>query len=53
MSSASFGEPVHLDGELDIAVICEDCDRLGRETGGDPGEWVTEATVLVELRAAA
>jgi len=42
-----------LDGEPDIAVICEHCDRLGREAGGDPGEWVTEAAVRVELRAAA
>ena len=49
---ALCGEPVHLDGEPDIAVICEDCDRLGREAGGDPGEWVTEVSV-VELRAAA
>ena len=50
---ALCGEPVHLDGEPDIAVICEDCDRLGREAGGDPGEWVTGAAVRVELRAAA
>ena len=50
---ALCGEPVHLDGEPDIAVICEDCDRLGREAGGDPGEWITEAAVRVELRAAA
>jgi hypothetical protein len=50
---ALCGELVHLNGEPDIAVICEDCDRLGREAGGDPGQWVTEATVRVELRAAA
>ena len=50
---ALCGEPVHLDGEPDIAVICEDCDRLGREAGGDPDEWVTEAAIDVELRAAA
>ena len=31
----------------------EDCDRLGREAGGDPGEWVTHAAIHVELRAAA
>lgn len=50
---ALCGESVHLDGEPDIAVICEDCDRLGGEVGGDPGEWVTDAAVRVELRAAA
>ena len=50
---ALCGEPVHLDGEPDIAVICEDCDRLGREANGDPGEWVGGAAVRVELRAAA
>jgi hypothetical protein len=50
---ALCGEPVYLDGEPDIAVICEHCDRLGREAGGDPGAWVTAATVRVELRAAA
>lgn len=47
------GEPVSLDGEPDIAVICEDCDRLGREADGDPDEWVSGATDRVELRAAA
>ncbi len=50
---ALCGEPVDLDGEPDIAVICEDCDRLGREADGDPGEWVGGAVVRVELRAAA
>lgn len=50
---ALCGEPVHLDGEPDIAVICENCNRLGREAGGDPGEWVSGAAVRVELRAAA
>jgi hypothetical protein len=50
---ALCGEPVHFDGEPDIAVICEDCDRLGREAGGDTGAWVTGAAVRVELRAAA
>ena len=50
---ALCGVPVYLDGEPDIAVICERCDHLGREAGGDPGEWVAEATVRVELRVAA
>ena len=50
---ALCGEPVHLDGEPDVAVICEDCDRLGREADGDPGEWVSGADVRVELSAAA
>lgn len=53
LMDALCGESVHLDGEPDIAVICEDCDRLGGEVGGDPGEWVTDAAVRVELRAAA
>ena len=50
---ALCGESVHLDGEPDLAVICEDCDRLGREADRDPGEWVRGAPVIVELRAAA
>ena len=50
---ALCGERIHLDGEPDIAVICEDCDRLGREADGDPGEWVSVAAVRVELPAAA
>lgn len=50
---ALCAERVHLDGEPDLAVICEDCDRLGREAGGDRGEWVTNAAVRVKLRAAA
>ena len=50
---ALCGEPVHLDGEPDLAVICEDCDRLGREADGDPCEWVSGADVRVELPAAA
>jgi hypothetical protein len=53
LTEALGGEPVHLDGEPDIAVICEDCDRLGREADGDPGEWASGAAVRVELRAAA
>ena len=50
---ALCGELVHLDGEPDLAVICEDCDRLGREAGGDRSQWVTDAAIRVELRAAA
>lgn len=50
---ALCGEAACLDGEPDIAVICEECDKLGREAGGDPGTWVAEATVRVELRVAA
>ena len=53
LAEALCGEPVQLDGEPDIAVICEDCDRLGREAGGDPAEWIAGATVRIELRAAA
>jgi hypothetical protein len=38
---------------LVYAVICEDCDCLGREADGDPGEWVRDADVGGELPAAA
>jgi hypothetical protein len=50
---ALCGELVHLNGEPDLAVICEDCDRLAGEAGGDPGQWGTDAAVRVELPAAA
>jgi hypothetical protein len=50
---ALCGESVHLDGEPDIAIVCEDCDRLGREADGDPSEWIGCAAVRVPLRAAA
>ena len=53
LAEALCGEPVQRNGEPDIALICEDCDRLGREAGGDPAEWVVGATVRIELRAAA
>ena len=52
-AEALCGEPVHLDDEPDLAVICQDCDRLGREADGDPGVWVSGADVRVELPAAA
>ena len=47
------GETVGFDGEPDLAVICDACDRLGREVGGDPDGWIAVAAVRVELRAAA
>ena len=51
---ALCSEPVGLDEEPDLAVICEDCDRLAREAGGDPDGWVTTIVdVRLELRAAA
>jgi hypothetical protein len=54
LSEALCGEAVGLDGEPDLAVICEDCDRLAREAGGDPDRWVADvADVRLELRAAA
>jgi len=54
LSEARCGEPVGLDGEPDLAVICEGCDRLAREAGGDSDGWVTTiADVRLELRAAA
>ena len=54
LTEALCGEPVGLDGEPDLAVICEDCDRLAREAGGDPDGWVADvADVRLELRAAA
>ncbi len=33
-------EPIGFHGEPDLAVICEDCDRIGRELGGDPAGWM-------------
>jgi hypothetical protein len=54
LTEALCGEPVGLDGEPDLAVICEDCDRLACEAGGDPDGWVAGvAGVRLELRAAA
>jgi len=54
LMEALCGEPVGLDGEPDLAVICEGCDRLAREAGGDSDGWVTTiADVRLELRAAA
>jgi|RhiMethySRZTD1v2_1073278.scaffolds.fasta_scaffold119762_1 hypothetical protein len=54
LMEALCGEPVGLDGEPDLAVICEDCDRLAREAGGHPDGWVTTiADARLQLRAAA
>jgi hypothetical protein len=60
LTQASFllealcAEQVELDGEPDLPLICEECDRLAREAGGDPAAWVvTVAGVHPELRAAA
>ena len=54
LSEALCGEPVGLEGEPYLAVICEGCDRLAREAGGDSDGWVTTiADVRLELRAAA
>jgi hypothetical protein len=52
---ALCGETVGLDGEPDLPVIREDCDRPAREAGGDPDGWVVAGVVDVrlELRAAA
>jgi len=46
------GEVVGLDGEPDVAVICEECHALAVEAGGDHESWVALVEV-VELRAAA
>ena len=48
---ALCGESVELDGEPDVATICEACHALALE-GGDPESWVVELAVI-ELRAAA
>jgi hypothetical protein len=47
------GESVSLDGEPDVAVICDECDRLAREAGGDPESWVSVSVTEIELRVAA
>ena len=49
---ASFREDYGNLGDVGQRRAREDCDRLGREAGGDPGEWVTHAAIHVELRAA-
>jgi hypothetical protein len=47
-------EPIGFHGEPDLAVICEDCDRIGRELAGDPAGWMRITTTqLPALRAAA
>jgi hypothetical protein len=48
---ALCGETVGVDGEPDVAVICEDCHALAVGAGGDPASWVV--LQVVELRAAA
>lgn len=48
---ALCGEAVAIDGEPDVAVICEDCHALAVGAGGDPAAWVVLRAV--ELRAAA
>ena len=54
LRDALCGGSVSFDGEPDLAVICDDCDRLGREAGGDPDTWVvTSADTHLELHAAA
>lgn len=49
---AVCGVSVELDGEPDGAVICEECDALAAEAGGDPTLWVVLPRPD-ELRAAA
>ena len=49
---ALCGEIVALDGRPDPAVICDECDLLAREAGGDAESWVAMVAVI-ELRAAA
>lgn len=46
-------EPVVFDDEPDGALICDECDQLGREAGGDPDYWVAVASGSVALRVAA
>jgi len=46
------GEAVGLDGDPDVAVICEECHELAVAYGGDPESWVVAVEVF-ELRAAA
>ena len=50
---AMCGASVSLDGHPELAVLCEDCDLLAREAGGDQQAWVRVETVVLDLRAAA
>jgi hypothetical protein len=42
-------EPIGFHGEPELAVICEECDRLGRELGGEPADWVRVAVVETHM----
>lgn len=50
---ALCGEAVPLDGHPELAVLCDECDLLAREAGGDPQAWVKLEPVVLDLRAAA
>jgi hypothetical protein len=42
---------VDVDGEPDLAIVCEECDRIGREVGQDQDEWarVSRTLTLVDI----
>jgi hypothetical protein len=46
-------EPVAFDGEPELAVICDECDRIASELGGDRAAWMRVAAVTVALPRAA
>ena len=48
---ALCGEIVGIEGEPDVAIICDDCHALAMGAGGDPAAWVV--LQVVELREAA
>jgi hypothetical protein len=45
-------ESIGFQGEPELAVICDDCDRIGRELGHDPEAWM-QVAVAVTFRKAA
>ena len=44
---------VDVDGEPDLAIVCEECDRIGREAGRDQDEWarLSRTLTLVDIPA--
>ena len=42
---------VDVEGEPDLATVCEECDRIGRKVGQDQDEWarVSRTLTLVDI----
>jgi len=53
VAEALCGEPTELHGELDLAVLCDECLEHARALGVDIEVWVTEVQIDVQLPLAA